>query len=322
MLEIVPMAQPPAGSVTPAHLYVDRASKQLWLGVSTSVDPTGSVLVSDIVAMLAGIDAAEVDAKAYTDTQILTRAPSSHTHPSSQITDFNAAVDARIAESPSTGALIGSVSLYAGLLADVGAGDLVDYAVCDGRSLLRATYPELFAKLGTIWGSVDGTHFNIPNLVDKFVYGAGNIATGVVNVAANLAIPLGGSHSHGGNTSATTLTIAHMPVHDHSIPALTGTAASAGAHNHTQSAGAVTRTPASNNAGSCVAQQSSDTSTDGAHTHTVTTVANTTGDRGSGSGHSHPIVSDPGHTHTVTAVSNSVRNALNYAVIAYIIKLS
>jgi microcystin-dependent protein len=32
----------------------------------------------------------------------------------------------------------------------------------DGASLLRATYPGLFAEIGTTYGNVDGTHFNAP----------------------------------------------------------------------------------------------------------------------------------------------------------------
>lgn len=36
---------------------------------------------------------------------------------------------------------------------------------CDGSSLLRAgTYANIFAAIGTAWGSVDGTHFNLPDM--------------------------------------------------------------------------------------------------------------------------------------------------------------
>ncbi|MCD4675333.1 MAG: phage tail protein [Desulfobacula sp.] len=33
----------------------------------------------------------------------------------------------------------------------------------DGSSLLRADYPALFAKIGTMYGAADGTHFNLPD---------------------------------------------------------------------------------------------------------------------------------------------------------------
>lgn len=33
----------------------------------------------------------------------------------------------------------------------------------DGASLVRATYPDLFAVIGTMYGAADGTHFNLPD---------------------------------------------------------------------------------------------------------------------------------------------------------------
>jgi microcystin-dependent protein len=47
---------------------------------------------------------------------------------------------------------------------------------CDGSSLLRAgTYAALFAVIGTSWGSVDGTHFTIPDLRNRQLYGRGSL---------------------------------------------------------------------------------------------------------------------------------------------------
>ena len=42
---------------------------------------------------------------------------------------------------------------------------------CDGTSYLRATYADLFSSIGTTFGSVDGTHFNVPDLRGYFVRG-------------------------------------------------------------------------------------------------------------------------------------------------------
>ena len=42
---------------------------------------------------------------------------------------------------------------------------------CDGASKIRADLPELFAAIGTTYGSVDGTHFNLPNLSAPFTNG-------------------------------------------------------------------------------------------------------------------------------------------------------
>ncbi len=39
----------------------------------------------------------------------------------------------------------------------------------DGASLVRATYPALFAIIGTMYGAVDGTHFNLPDSRGRIV---------------------------------------------------------------------------------------------------------------------------------------------------------
>lgn len=40
---------------------------------------------------------------------------------------------------------------------------------CDGSSLDRTTYAELYAEIGVQYGNVDGTHFNIPDYRGKFL---------------------------------------------------------------------------------------------------------------------------------------------------------
>jgi microcystin-dependent protein len=37
------------------------------------------------------------------------------------------------------------------------------FLLCDGTSYLRASYAGLFAVIGTTYGSVDGSHFNVPD---------------------------------------------------------------------------------------------------------------------------------------------------------------
>jgi microcystin-dependent protein len=68
---------------------------------------------------------------------------------------------------------------------------------CDGANLLRATYPDLFASFGTSFGSVDGTHFNLPNLKGKLPYGASS------SIGAT-----GGEKTHA-------VSIAELPAHTH-----------------------------------------------------------------------------------------------------------
>ena len=72
----------------------------------------------------------------------------------------------------------GSVIPFAGSTAPQG------YLLCDGREVSRADYPYLFDVIGTTYGEGDGnTTFNLPNLQDKFIEGAGTNAVGTVKSA-------------------------------------------------------------------------------------------------------------------------------------------
>jgi len=44
---------------------------------------------------------------------------------------------------------------------------------CDGSSVLRVDYPDLFAVIGTIYGATDSTHFNLPDLRGRVPLGIG-----------------------------------------------------------------------------------------------------------------------------------------------------
>jgi len=48
-----------------------------------------------------------------------------------------------------------------------------DWLVCDGSSLLRSDYPELFSVIGVVYGSVDSSHFNIPDAQGRVSVGSG-----------------------------------------------------------------------------------------------------------------------------------------------------
>jgi len=45
------------------------------------------------------------------------------------------------------------------------------YMLAIGTSLLRTDYPDLFNEIGTRYGSVDATHFTLPDMRSKFIYG-------------------------------------------------------------------------------------------------------------------------------------------------------
>ena len=72
----------------------------------------------------------------------------------------------------------GAVIPFAGSTAPEG------YLLCDGREVSRTDYPYLFNAIGTTYGEGDGnTTFNLPNLQDKFIEGAGTNAVGTVKTA-------------------------------------------------------------------------------------------------------------------------------------------
>lgn len=70
---------------------------------------------------------------------------------------------------------------------------------CDGQSVLRADYPELFATIGTTYGFVDASHFNIPDLRKRTL------------------VHVGTGYTLGTTVGAETVTLDwnQMPVHTH-----------------------------------------------------------------------------------------------------------
>lgn len=52
----------------------------------------------------------------------------------------------------------------------------IGYLKCDGSSLLREDYADLFEKIGTTYGAVDDYHFNIPDYQGVFLRGFGGNA--------------------------------------------------------------------------------------------------------------------------------------------------
>lgn len=52
----------------------------------------------------------------------------------------------------------------------------VGYLKCDGSSLLRKDYADLFKKIGTTYGAADDYHFNIPDYQGVFLRGFGGSA--------------------------------------------------------------------------------------------------------------------------------------------------
>lgn len=113
------------------------------------------------------------------------------------------------------------------------SGAIMDYAgssapsgwlLCFGQAVSRTTYADLFAALGTTYGSGDGsTTFNLPDL-------RGRVAAGKDDMGGTAASRLtsGGSGITGttlgaaGGTQTHTLTTAEMPGHTHTVSLAAG----------------------------------------------------------------------------------------------------
>lgn len=90
---------------------------------------------------------------------------------------------------------VGSVFWFAG-------EDIPDNClVCDGSQISATVYASLYAVIGNIWGG-NSTVFNLPDLQDSFLVGAGN----TYPLAAT-----GGEETH-------TLIANEIPVHSHGVP--------------------------------------------------------------------------------------------------------
>ena len=52
------------------------------------------------------------------------------------------------------------------------------FLLCNGANVSRTTYANLFAAIGTLYGTGDGSStFALPNLTDKFIQGSGTSGT-------------------------------------------------------------------------------------------------------------------------------------------------
>lgn len=62
------------------------------------------------------------------------------------------------------------------------------FLLCNGASVLRATYPDLFDAIGTTFGATDNAHFNLPDLRQRFIEGGdstgGYKEAGLPNITA------------------------------------------------------------------------------------------------------------------------------------------
>lgn len=94
---------------------------------------------------------------------------------------------------------VGTVISFAGTTAPS------KYLICDGSAVSRKDYSELYAVIGTKYGTGNGsTTFNLPNLVNKFIEGTNtsgvgtSINAGLPNITGSFGCTVPGKH---GNTA-------------------------------------------------------------------------------------------------------------------------
>jgi len=129
--------------------------------------------------------------------------------------------------------VIGEIILFAG-----STSPDTRWLLCDGASVLRADYPDLFTVIGTTYGAVDGTHFNLPDLRDRVPMGVGGNALGVQLGSATHTLTSGEmpTHTHTEITAVAAVAQLVAVPQPSAIPGvgITGAAGGGGAHNNIQ----------------------------------------------------------------------------------------
>jgi microcystin-dependent protein len=195
------------------------------------------------------------------------------------------------------------------------------WLICDGSPVSRSTFSGLFDIIGTSFGVGDGsTTFNLPNLRGRTAVGLDVSQTEFDSVGKT-----------GGN-KAVTLTVAQMPVHNHTQNAHTHTqnshshnanTGSNGGHGHSIGGGATTTGSESSHSHQSYPSGvllSAYTSSNNRAAGTLATVnaASFNGSArtsGAGSSHSHSVPNhghtcsvEPDHTHSVSVGSSTASN--------------
>lgn len=112
--------------------------------------------------------------------------------------------------------MTGTVLPYAGTTAPDG------WLLCFGQAVSRATYPNLFTRIGTTFGAGDGsTTFNVPDLRGRVAAGkddmGGTAASRLTNAGDGNPGINGATLGAAGGADRHTLTVTQMPAHTHAI---------------------------------------------------------------------------------------------------------
>jgi microcystin-dependent protein len=181
---------------------------------------------------------------------------------------------------------------------------------CNGASKLRTDYPDLFARIGTTWGSVDGTHFTLPNLQDtgRFLRSSsGSLTVGTYQANQNLSH----THTFSGALTAGSLVTDSQGAHQHSVflkdPG----------HIHSTNAAVVTSGLAfGSNSGAATGGAAVNSNTTGMTIGSVNGVANDNLTASAGA-HTHTVTGVPG-LGTLATVASGGTEARPEAAVAYV----
>lgn len=94
----------------------------------------------------------------------------------------------------------------------VGGQAPTGFALCNGQTLDRAQYADLFRLIGTKYGTTNTSNFKVPDLSGRFLVGVGT----------------GYSLGDTGGSQTVALTAAQMPVHNHDVTGKAGQAQKSG----------------------------------------------------------------------------------------------
>ncbi len=188
-------------------VYVIKASYSTSgpysITLKTSGGSSGIQIPSGDIIMLytKGVLITKITADKFVIDTLLTQTPDLDDFiPFSDTSDSNKSVKGSVSSFSSLIIPVGTILDFGGNSAPTG------YLVCDGSAISRTTYANLFASIGTLWGSGDGsTTFNLPNLTRRATVGSGGSSS---TVLGNTVGSTGGSETH-------TLSTSEMPSHTH-----------------------------------------------------------------------------------------------------------
>lgn len=229
-----------------------------------------------------------------------------------------------------SGVPTGVLHQFAGSTAPTG------YLLCDGSAISRTTYADLFAVIGTTYGTGDGsTTFNIPDMRSRLPVGVGSgraLASNEGIAEASRSAYFSHSHTHTISSDAAahshgTSGAAGSHVHAMGDHSHTGSTNAIGDHDHTvTNTYTFTQQTNTTTGGSSLrltgaTYVAAQTTTAGSHAHTVTTGSSGSSvNTGSAADHSHTLPSaNASHSHGGATLSDG-SGMHPYLALNYIIK--